>query len=132
MWERGANMKNISLCFLGFLALASCRNDADVASTNLSTEADSFHVNRRVVFYNGITGEVLLKIEGLCSLGNEDTSRRMSVTCKIGENSYKKHFMGLSNNVTFVAEQLDPLPVNVYHDTVIFKPELIIPHIEVK
>jgi predicted small secreted protein len=46
------------------LGLAAC-NDANVASSNLSTAADNFEINRRVVFYNGITGEYMLSIEGL-------------------------------------------------------------------
>lgn len=31
--------------------LASC-SDADTASKNLSTAADNFEINRRIVFYN--------------------------------------------------------------------------------
>ena len=55
--------------------LAGCSSDADVASRNLSKAADNFDVNRRVVFYNGITDAYILKIEGLCSKGNGETSR---------------------------------------------------------
>lgn len=55
------------------LSLSAC-TDADIASSNLSKAADNFEVNRRVVFYNGITGEYMLSIEGLCSLGNYDSS----------------------------------------------------------
>lgn len=90
-----------------------------------------FRVNRRVVFYNGITSEYILTIEGLCSLGNSDKTGRLSVTCKVGHSEYKKHFLGLSDNVTFFAEQMAPLPVSVYRYKVIFKPSTIIPDIEV-
>lgn len=44
------------------LFLASC-SDADTVSRNLSIEADYFKVERRVIFYNGITGEYMLTIE---------------------------------------------------------------------
>lgn len=111
--------------------LASC-NDADIASRNLSKAADMFEINRRVVFYNGISGEYILKIEGLCSLGNSDNNLRMSVTCKTGENSYKKHFLGLSDNVTFFAEQINPSDVSVYYYRVIFKPQSILPDIDLR
>jgi uncharacterized protein YceK len=50
------------------LAASGCNNDATVASRNLSKAADMFEVNRRVVFYNGITGEYILSVEGLCSI----------------------------------------------------------------
>lgn len=112
------------------ISLTGCATDADVASRNLSTDADMFKITRRIVFYNGITGEYILEIIGKCSLGNSDTSLRMSVTCKTGENEYKKHFLGLSDNVTFFAEQIDAANVDVYHYKVIFKPQTIIPDID--
>lgn len=112
-------------------ALAAC-SDADIASNNLSTAADQFQVNRRIVFYNGITGEYMLTIEGLCSLGNYDANRQLSVTCKVGPTEYKKSFLGLSDNVTYFAEQIEPAAVNVYHYQVIFKPAAIIPDIQLR
>lgn len=75
---------------LGLAALSGC-TDADVASSNLSKAADNFEVNRRVVFYNGITGDYMLTVEGLCSLGNQDSSGQLSITCKVGPNAFKKH-----------------------------------------
>lgn len=114
------------------IALAACERDADVASHNLSVAADNFEINRRIVFYNGITGEYMLTIEGLCSLGNRDKERELSVTCKVGPNAYKKHFLGLSDNVTYFAEQIDGAPTNVYNYRVIFKPASILPSIEMK
>jgi hypothetical protein len=113
------------------LALSGC-NDADVASSNISKAADNFEINRRVVFYNGITGEYILQIEGLCSLGNNDTARRMSVICKTGPGVFKKHFLGLSDNVTFFAEQVEAAPASPYHYRVVFKPSVIIPHVELR
>lgn len=112
--------------------LAACDSSADVASRNISKAADQFEINRRIVFYNGITGEYILTIEGLCSLGNSDTLGRLSVTCKTGPGSYKKHFLGLSDNVTFFAEQVDSANVSEYHYKVIFRPTTIIPDIEVR
>ena len=113
------------------LALVGCK-EADVASSNLSVAADNFEIMRRVVFYNGITGEYILQIEGLCSLGNNDTEKRMSVTCKVGPRDYKKHFLGLSDNVTFFAEQIDGAKVSTNHYRVVFKPSVIIPAVELR
>ncbi len=121
----------IALSLLAFVMLtAACEKDADVASRNLSTAADMFEINRRVVFYNGITGEYIFVVEGRCSLGNFDMTGRLSVTCKTGPNAYKKHFLGLSDNVTFFAEQMEAQDVSVYHHRVIFKPQTILPNIE--
>lgn len=113
------------------LALAAC-NPADVASRNLSKAADNFEVNRRVVFINGITDKYLLSIEGLCSLGNHDKPRELTVTCKTGPTSFKKHFLGLSDNVTFMVEQLEPAKVDQFHYRVFFRPETLLPDIDLQ
>lgn len=113
-------------------SISACQSDADVASKNLSKAADQFEINRRVVFYNGITGDYMLSIEGLCSLGNYDKSRTVSVTCKVAPGSFKKHFLGLSDNVTFFVEQREPMAVNTYHYRVIFKPQSIIPDVDAR
>lgn len=112
------------------LALSACDNDANVASRNLSKAADNFEVSRRVVFYNGITGEYMLTIEGLCSLGSGEQTRSLTVTCKTGPGLFKKHFLGLSNNVTFFAEQTEPKGVSTYFYRVTFKPSVIVPDID--
>ena len=111
--------------------LTSC-SDADVASRNISKAADMFEVNRRIVFYNGITGGYILVVEGLCSLGNDDKPKKLSVTCKTGPAQFKKHFLGLSDNVTFFAEQIEPSKVSTYHYRVIFKPAAIVPDFDVR
>lgn len=116
---------------LGLLALAAC-NDADVASQNISRAADNFEVARRVVFYNGITGDYILSVEGLCSIGNADRSKEVSITCKVGPGNYRKHYLGLSDNVTFFAEQLDASQVSTSRYRVVFKPSVIIPDVEVR
>ncbi|MNQ65667.1 hypothetical protein D3C85_801270 [compost metagenome] len=112
------------------LTLAGCQGEAQVASRNLSKAADMFEINRRVVFYNGITGEYMLSIEGLCSLGSGTETRSVTVTCKTGKDQFKKHFLGISDNVTYFAEQLDNAKVNAYHYRVIFKPQSILPDID--
>lgn len=122
-------MKSVAVAASLVALLAGC-SDADVASRNLSRAADQFEVTRRVVFYNGITGDYILSVEGLCSLGNYDDAGQLTVTCKTGPTAYKKHFLGLSDNVTFFAEQLDGVDVSVYHYRVIFKPQTILPDVD--
>lgn len=113
----------------GLLLLAGC-NDADVASHNLSQDADNFKINRRVVFFNGITDTYLLSIEGYCSI--VDQENQLEVTCKTGPDSYKKHFLGLSDNVSYFVEQVESANVSAYHYKVVFKPEVILPDIELR
>lgn len=122
----------IAMGALAAALLTGCSSAADTASENLSTAADNFEIQRRIVFVNGITDKYLMVIEGRCSLGNFDTDKRLSVTCKMGPNQFKKHFLGLSDNVTYFVEQLDAANVSEWHYRVIFRPETLIPAPEVR
>ncbi len=112
------------------LVLTGCDSKADVVSRNISREADQFKIYRRIVFYNGFTGDYILVVEGYCSLGNFDEERELSVTCKVGEGKYVKHFLGLSATVTYFAEQLREANVSPYHYKVYFRPTTIVPNVE--
>ena len=105
-----------------------CERDARVASRNLSRAAESFEITRRIVFYNGITDTYLLTIEGRCDI--RDQGNQLEVTCKISRNAYNKHFLGLSDNVTYFAEQMETVDVSVYHHRITFKPQSILPDID--
>lgn len=123
-------MKKLIAAVIPLVLFVGCSSDADVASKNLSKDADQFKIERRVVFFNGITDTYLLTIEGRCSLGNADSAGQLSVTCKTGPDEYKKHFLGLSDNVTYLVEQTKPAKADVYHYKVIFKPESLVPNID--
>ncbi|AXH48838.1 hypothetical protein SEA_STEAMY_64 [Mycobacterium phage Steamy] len=113
------------------LGVVGCSSDADVASENLSKQADNFEVPRDIVFFNGITDKYMLEIKGYCSIQPDTGSQKLDVTCKVN-GGYKKHFLGLSDNVTYFVEQLDPKAVSTDHYEVNFKPQAIIPDIEVR
>ena len=119
----------LQVCLILLLAgaMAGCSTDAQVVSRNLSQEAGMFKLLRRVVFYNGITGEYILTIEGRCQVQHGE---KLSVTCKVGEDAYKKHYLGLSDNVTYFSEQLESKNVSAYRYKVIFKPQTILPDID--
>ena len=112
------------------LAVTGCTHtDADVASKNISKAAEQFEVLRRIVFINGITDKYLLAIEGYCSVETSESALggSIEVTCRTGNGKFKKSFLGLSDNVTYMVEQIDPIGVSTTHYRVIFKPEAIVP-----
>ena len=128
-------MKNKLVALFGtitvFVALLTgCQQESEVAAYNVSQAAHNFEVNRRVVFYNGITGDYILTIEGLLSVTPED--RKLSVIVKTGPNQYKKHYLGVSDNVTWFCEQIESVPADPYHYRVVFRPATIIPDVQVK
>ena len=126
--------KKITLFVLGVMsivAMVGCSSEADTVSENLSKSADSFQVQRKIVFFNGITDKYLLTIEGLCSLGT-DSAKKLTVTCKVGDGVYKKHYLGLSDNVSYFVEQTDAKYEDAYHYKVLFRPETIVPDIDLQ
>ena len=110
--------------------MAGCSSDATIASQNISKAADMFEIDRRIVFLNGITDTYLLSIEGKCSI--EDQQNQLEVTCKTGPGAFKKHFLGLSDNVTYFAEQLSDSQSSAFHYRVIFKPQSIMPNVDIE
>jgi hypothetical protein len=106
--------------------------DADVASRNLSEDADNFKIPRRIAFVNGITDKYLLEITGYCAFkASSETKNVLNVFCKT-EAGYKKHSIGISDNVTFVSEQLSPRDVSTSFYHVTFKPSILIPDFELR
>lgn len=124
-------MKSLITVLITVLFISGC-SDAQIASRNLSKAADMFEIERRIVFYNGITGEYMLTIEGRCSISPDSSGKKLDVTCRAGKDDLKKHFLGLSDNVTYFVEQLKFAQVNQYHYRVIFKPEAILPDIDLR
>ena len=125
----------IMLLVMSFGMVGCNQTDADVASTNLSTRAEQFEIDRRIVFYNGITDNYILSVEGRCSV--EFKPLKFEVTCKTGVDDrgrgvFRKHYLGRADNVFPFVEQLKDVDVSVYRYKVIFKPASIIPDIDVE
>lgn len=106
--------------------------ESHVASENVPVAAQNFEVNRRCIFYNGITGEYMLTVEGRLSVKESDSQRRLEVIVKTGHKTYKKHYLGLSDNVSYFVEQLDPIQADDFRSRIVFRPTEIIPDVEVK
>lgn len=122
--------KLIALVSLLTIVLVAC-TEADTVNHNIDKSADSFEINRRIVFFNGITDKYLLTIEGLCSLDPSD-AKKLRVTCKVGDEQYKRHYLGLSDNVSYFVEQTDAVYADPFHYRVVFRPESIIPDIDLQ
>lgn len=109
--------------------LGACTTDADVVNRNITQEADNFNIVRRIVFFNGITDTYLLEVTGRCSI--TDAGGQLEVLCR-RDDGYVKHFLGLSDNVSYFAEQVQVADVNANFYQVTFKPSVIIPDIEIR
>ncbi len=121
-------MKKVLLILSVVGLVAGCADDALVAERNMTKAADNFEIMRRVVFYNSITDKIVMVTEGKCSI--EAGQMRTSVICKVGDGRYIRNFYGKSDNTVYFVEQMDPIPVNVYHYRRTFKPQAILPDID--
>lgn len=122
-------MKRIAILILavvGLVAFAGCGSPADTVSHNLSKEAEKFNVQRKIVGINGITDKVEFEVEGRCSI-DPGIVRSLVVTCKQGPDDYRKHYVGMADNMFFISTQLKGIDVSEYRTKIILRPTSIVP-----
>ena len=119
--RKNMKKKNILLlavmCVLMINCLTGCsfEDEADVASHNLSKEADNFNIYRKIKVMNCQSDEVLLEFEGWCSINKDNTDNQLEITYRVGEGKYYKDFIGLNDRVTYLVTQVDGATVDKYH-----------------
>ena len=101
----------VMVCMVG--ALTGC-TAADDVNHNLSQAADNFEVVRKITVYNARTDMIIMEMEGLMSLSNNSTSE-LVVTCKTGEDEYKKNYVYLNDYVIYVVEDITGTVTDPYH-----------------
>ena len=124
-------MKNI-ICILVSLViviamLTGCQTEADKVSYNLSLEADNFNDIRQITVINCLKGDVLFQMTGKMSIKADVADNQLEVVVEDENGNYKKHFIGLSDNVTYVVEDITSGNVSKYKYTLNFNPNMWIP-----
>lgn len=110
----------------------SWKDEADVASYNISKEADNFNIYRRVVVINNQSDETMLEFEGWCSIESNMDKSRLEITYRVGEGQYYKDFVGLNDRTTYVITQIDGANVDKYHYEWLYHSEGDLIPIEIK
>lgn len=126
-------MKRIVITMaMGALIFSGCGSQADTVSKNISKEAEKFNVQRRIIGVNGITDKVEFLAEGRCSIEGDGLGNlnALIVTCKQGPGDYRKHYVGMSDNMFFISTQLKGINVSEYRTKFILKPQGIIPDLD--
>lgn len=117
----------VFLCLLAIIFLSGCR-EADRVSYNISLEADNFNTIRQITVINCIQGDILFQMTGKMSINADMTDNQLEVTVEDEYGRYKKHFIGLSDNVTYVVEDItDTNKISEYHYTLNFNPKMWMP-----
>lgn len=117
---------SIFIMLLLVIGTTAC-SQADRVSYNLSKEADSFNVVRQLTVINCIGGDVLFQMTGRMSITADTSDNQLEVIVEKETGSYQKHFIGLSDNVTYVVEDLDVTNVSNYKYTLNYNPKTWIP-----
>lgn len=109
------------------LSFFGCGTQSDRASYNLSQEADNFNVVRQLTVINCIQGDVLFQMTGKISITADTVDNQLEVIVEDENGKYQKHFIGLSDNVTYTVEQKVCKDVSNYKYTLNFNPKMWVP-----
>ena len=123
-------MKRIIVCLLAIImvvCLAGC-TESEQVQYNITHQADNFNIVRRITVINCITGDILFKMEGKMSITADTADNQLEVLVE-DNGTYSKHFIGLSDNVTYVIEDLNlgANDVNKYRYTILYNPNMWVP-----
>ena len=123
----------VALCAAA-AALTGCTSSADRVSENISKEAEQFKIVRSIVGVNGITDKVEFQVVGRCSVEGDGLGNlnALTIICKEGPGQYKKHFVGMSDNMFFISTQIKAVNVSEYRTKFILKPENIVPDFDLQ
>ena len=115
MKKKIITMASIFALSIGILTGCSFEDEADVASQNISKEADNFNIYRKITVINNQTDSVMLEFCGWCSIRKDNTDNQLELTYRVGKDEYYKDFIGLNDRTTYVITQLDGAKVDKYH-----------------
>lgn len=114
------------ITMIGMITVLGGCSEASRVSENLSKEADNFNVVRQVTVIDCITGDTMFQVSGKISITSDNADHQLEIISE--ENgAYRKHFIGLSDNVSYVVEQLDVKNVDKYKFTINYNPKMWIP-----
>lgn len=122
-------MKKLAIilsCILAVGCFTGCETQAERVSYNLSQEADNFNDVRQLTVINCLQGDVIFQMTGKMSIEADTGDNQLEVIVEC-DGGYKKHFIGLSDNVTYVVEDITQGVVDNYQYSLNFNPKMWIP-----
>lgn len=120
----------LAIVVFSAVSMVSC-SKADRVSHNLSREADELNITRRVTVINGITNQIIFQATGQMSIEYVEERKQLNIIA-LGENGeYKKHIVGISDNVSYMVEDITGMKGVDTKYRLYFNPDMIVP-IEVK
>lgn len=105
------------------LTLTGC-TQADTVRHNLTENADSFSITRRITVFNTRTDKVLMQMTGVMSIKTDSDTKELNVLVKDGE-TYYKHIIYLNDDTTYVMEDIGGADVSRSAYEIHFLPEVL-------
>lgn len=104
-------------------------SEASRVESNLTKEADNFNVVRQLTVINCLQGDVLFQMSGKMSITADVSDNQLEIIVENEDGNYTKHFVGLSDNVTYTIEDLNlgANDVEKYKYTLNFNPNMWLP-----
>lgn len=113
----------VAIALVAALTMAGCR-EANRVSYNVSKEADSFNVTRRITVFNLRNNEVLWQMTG--NFSTETEGNDLNVIVELPDKQYAKHYFNLNDEWTaYIVEDLSGTDVTPYAYELNFLPESI-------
>lgn len=118
-------MKKIikALALVTLLTTTGC-TQADTVRHNLTEDADSFNITRRITVFNTRTDKVLMQMTGVMSIKTDSDTKELNVLVKDGE-TYYKHIIYLNDDTTYVMEDIGGADVSRSAYEIHFLPEVL-------
>ena len=104
--------------------LSSC-HQADVVRQNLKREADDFNIRRRITVMNTRTDTPLMQITGLISIDVDDDGD-LNITIEKAPNEFVLNYAHLSQDTTYIVEQIETKEVSKYQYEIKFYPKQLV------
>ena len=111
---------------VSMVTLTGC-TEAMRVNENITQEAENFNVYRRVTVINCLQGDVLFSMEGRMNIEADMEDNQLEIFVETDDGVYKKHFIGLSDNVTYTVEDISGSEVSKYHYEINYNPNMWIP-----
>lgn len=120
----------IALAVLTVGVLVGCDTQASRVEYNLTQEADNFNIVRQLTVINCLQGDVLFQMTGKMSITADVEDNQLEIIVENEDGNYTKHFVGLSDNVTYTIEDLNlgKNDVKKYKYTLNFNPNMWLPY----
>ena len=110
---------------LAVMVLLTACSQANRVTHNLRREAEEFNVRRRITVMNTRTDTALMQITGLLSI-DTDSDGDLNITIEKAPGEYVLNYAHLSQDTTYIVEQIETKEVSKYQYEIIFYPKNLV------